>query len=75
MIEMIISFALRMEMKMMMLLLLDNWQLMMMTITKQVNIQVLHELTGSDELYVDCQVEKDDENYYMNYYNYYTIII
>ena len=47
---------------------------MMMTITKQVNIQVLHELTGSDELYVDCQVEKDDENYYMNYYNYYTII-
>ena len=46
----------------------------MMTITKQVNIQVLHELTGSDELYVDCQVEKDDENYYMNYYNYYTII-
>ena len=45
----------------------------MMTITKQVNIQVLHELTGSDELYVDCQVEKDDENYYINHstINYY----
>ena len=36
--------------------------MMMMMITKLLIIQVLHELTAAG-LYVDCEVDKDDDNH------------